>query len=1397
MKKERKVLFAFSRLLMVLSQVFVLAFCSVIAVATVNDSAKKSLFDTANALATMSYAEIGEDRLQWTINLEKKRSELPTKVKVQLMADRDGVRLPLVFENLQVVNYSEEIISVAIGDGTTNTSLYEVGASTTGKVELTFETNRDFGKLVVSSQLLTTEANVVDLLSEANETVFEIPIVKNDSESLQPMEDVTGELTITATEKATVEESTEKTVERIEEQENLAILPNEARAILPSTNEGNSSSAIEKQEVQESARVLGSVSGLSELEPNYSTLFDSAVDMKNGGDESDIFLYNGVLTGNHSAIAADIEGAMFIFGNSVIPEGHFFFGGYFPDGTVNGGLGLPLTERHRISLVLGGEIRRYSEGLVAVSGIDNSDAQHPGYLLTNETQATTGWLSQLGTAPYQIDLRGPSKYMLDDDFLSLQNNILSQQQKVYSLLASKIANFDALENKEAYGGFDDGYHKIADMLYYSSEDPSVLIYKLPTRADKTALLPAFNLDTSFIADENIKQIIVYSDAEKIVASHTDGVVDASIAEKVVYYLPNATQVTNYYMNSGDHTVLGVIAPELPTKFNDDAVNQFNDAYFSNKVKKSAAYSGFLIAPQATVAMTNANWNGYLWAHNLYQEGGWELHNFYNPWVEEQVKFRFQLYKHSSVSESIAIEGATFVFYRKKDGRIEYLKTNDGIGGTEWSSNETDAKTFLTDSTGSVLVANILEDATYTYYFQEIATAPGYVMPDDPHFQVEMDSITKRPNLSEIPNIPTPPEKITSLRVEKTWDWTAKADEVPSAAKTVEFQLMRKLKDVEGEEYEEYREPYSLTYDENAIDEGVQVYEWSNLPLYEVVDGEEVGPYEYTVVEVDHSLFEIEYGEADEITIDELAIAQNCDIQTWSIQNPSFMVIPNGDSGWIIWTATHLSDEEKADFIEAVEDNNLNDGIPDSDELFVQIPEESTIRWLEGNVKFSPDGSNEYVEITLNPKDSGSLDVRLEFTKTNLWTQLIVGSHAMKKVPIINRLISLKDITIQKQWMLDDSNPDENNFNTQEDIQLVLQRKIGDVLWNHESVESIETFTILKGSPMSSLSHVFTVPEKVKVVENGVTVYKIAAYRVIEKVKDGTGNYTKDRATGYETPEITSTNDIDYLVTNTLMTTSFSFTKIDSGNGAVLPGVSFTLSRVEGGYIRDGITGVQGELSFSGLPIGNYILTETATVAGYQIAGPWTFKVSDESGNMVIVGTGDSPVEDGARLGNNLKLFDFTVYKVDELGNALPGASFTLKGPDDSGSLKLPTNEEAEISTFHFEDLTPGTYKLVETSAPNGYIGISDEIVIVIEPDGTVTIDNETLLDDGNGGVILKPNLESGVPVNNSFSYTVINNPEVLLPATGGSGTLMFVVTGISAVLVTGLYFLQRKEREVT
>ncbi|MBT1171536.1 Cna B-type domain-containing protein [Bifidobacterium sp. SO4] len=88
---------------------------------------------------------------------------------------------------------------------------------------------------------------------------------------------------------------------------------------------------------------------------------------------------------------------------------------------------------------------------------------------------------------------------------------------------------------------------------------------------------------------------------------------------------------------------------------------------------------------------------------------------------------------------------------------------------------------------------------------------------------------------------------------------------------------------------------------------------------------------------------------------------------------------------------------------------------------------------------------------------------------------------------------------------------------------------------------------------------------------------------------------------------------------------------------------------------------------------------------------------------------------------------FKLDKKDEQGNWLAGATFTLTKNGDS-SFAAQTQTTADGQSIEFKDLTPGSYTLTETTAPEGYQAV-DPIAVTVTNAGAVIINGKTVSSD--------------------------------------------------------------------
>lgn len=166
---------------------------------------------------------------------------------------------------------------------------------------------------------------------------------------------------------------------------------------------------------------------------------------------------------------------------------------------------------------------------------------------------------------------------------------------------------------------------------------------------------------------------------------------------------------------------------------------------------------------------------------------------------------------------------------------------------------------------------------------------------------------------------------------------------------------------------------------------------------------------------------------------------------------------------------------------------------------------------------------------------------------------------------------------------------------------------------------------------------------------------------------------------------------------------------------------------------------------------------------------------------------------------NVKTYDFDLKKTQETidGAVLGGAQFELRedatdpttaiifykdGKDyvKADSIKITEDELLEenekkcskiitAGEVNVRGLKNGTYHLVETEAPAGYNILENEVAITITDDGGITAANV-----------------------NGKTVTVVNKKGILLPSTGGMGTVAFAVVGLIVMAGAAITLIIKK-----
>ena len=190
-----------------------------------------------------------------------------------------------------------------------------------------------------------------------------------------------------------------------------------------------------------------------------------------------------------------------------------------------------------------------------------------------------------------------------------------------------------------------------------------------------------------------------------------------------------------------------------------------------------------------------------------------------------------------------------------------------------------------------------------------------------------------------------------------------------------------------------------------------------------------------------------------------------------------------------------------------------------------------------------------------------------------------------------------------------------------------------------------------------------------------------------------------------------------------------------------------------------------------------------------------------SNNPYGDGTGKTPFD---------KVIVFTyklvANKVDKDGQPLEGAGFTLyKFDSEANDYVAVGSEITGVTTFTFERLDAGQYKLVETTVPAGYNKAEDLIFTVeatYDTDSAEPEFKDLVVKNANGDVISGTNAQEGQTftftvstADGSASTNIVNHTGTELPSTGGIGTTIFYLTGTILVLGAVVLLITKKRME--
>ena len=203
-----------------------------------------------------------------------------------------------------------------------------------------------------------------------------------------------------------------------------------------------------------------------------------------------------------------------------------------------------------------------------------------------------------------------------------------------------------------------------------------------------------------------------------------------------------------------------------------------------------------------------------------------------------------------------------------------------------------------------------------------------------------------------------------------------------------------------------------------------------------------------------------------------------------------------------------------------------------------------------------------------------------------------------------------------------------------------------------------------------------------------------------------------------------------------------FQKIDNVTGSQVEGAVFKLSGVSdygNEYTLYGTSNKIGRITFKNIELGTYNLVEVQAPGGYIKNGQkYSVKIDENNRAYIYDSDGNEINANSNRLYQieNEPYHSVRFLKSSTYGENiyLEGAEFNLSGISDYGTnvnMNAVSGRAEDGGLVVFDGLEPGTYTLKETKAPAGHYIDEKLYDVVVNKDGTFTIDGLEKVQFGN------------------------------------------------------------------
>ena len=233
------------------------------------------------------------------------------------------------------------------------------------------------------------------------------------------------------------------------------------------------------------------------------------------------------------------------------------------------------------------------------------------------------------------------------------------------------------------------------------------------------------------------------------------------------------------------------------------------------------------------------------------------------------------------------------------------------------------------------------------------------------------------------------------------------------------------------------------------------------------------------------------------------------------------------------------------------------------------------------------------------------------------------------------------------------------------------------------------------------------------------------------------NRTALRVDENEVFEIPQFYHQDYTKVHYRIAADVNLEKVDETDGKTpIPDITYQLNGISDygtEYLETRVSSSSGKMMFGMIEKGTYQIKEIKCSDDWQLNNDVYILTVTEDGEAVINGLqkhGDAYiVTDKPRIHADLVFLKYN--KVT--GGRVKGAEFRLSGTSDYGNDYMMYYTSSEIGWVEFKNLELGTYELVETKVPEGYINIPATYTVKVDERGVAVLYYNFMHEEGEMG----------------------------------------------------------------